>query len=603
MLRKTISIIFLLSAGVMLFLAARGLTYLGPTAGNNDIETLKKRSIEYIRQDRQIDANSAIRTILTDYTTDSKLSAVVYDIAETYRNISKFAKAIELYKFIVENQPESRQAALSQSGLAISNVALGKMDIAAAELEKLKNNYAAEPNIAQLVFNVGDAYYWYKKYSDANNTYTYVIETYPKSEYAMWATMGLAISCIANKDEATAEEYIKRLSADYVDEPRLPEALYYVAGRLGYDKKYEIANGIYGYIADNFPETRWAKDSTFESAKLNVVQYVDVNDEPNTINAIDKFITDFNRPERQAFVYEIARRIDQRNKNEPNDWTETLLNKTITIDPNNVLGKRAAANKIRLEVVGIVKRDGDINDIILGVERIINDFNKVPDTEGNLRMICTKLTTQGHRYRREKNEIKAVESFQIAIWVRQQVIDHFPNSPTHASAYYVTGIDLAQNLHEYEEGIEYFQKVVQNWPVSTLAWGAQFNIARYYEMIKLRDKIKDVQYDLKIIDAYKTGIEKFPDCEAVDFGTLRIANLYYGINQFEEAIIYYQTYLGKRPDDLKVVILNYGDCLEKTGHKDIAILIYQDYLKIADTYDKAITAIKERLAKLGGGVQ
>jgi tetratricopeptide (TPR) repeat protein len=156
---------------------------------------------------------------------------------------------------------------------------------------------------------------------------------------------------------------------------------------------------------------------------------------------------------------------------------------------------------------------------------------------------------------------------------------------------------------DYRAGIEHFRKVVENWPDYQFAWRAQFNIARYYEMIKRRDKIKDQQYDLKIIDAYKTGIEKFPDCEAVDFGTLKIATGYYGIGKFEEAVIYLQKYLEKNPDNLKNIILIYGDCLEKAGYKEEARIIYEDYLKIADTYDKAIPVIKGRLAKLKEGVQ
>lgn len=608
MVKKTISIIFLIAAGFLFFLAARGFTYLGPPAVNGDIDTLKNQAIQYIRQNKQIDANSAIKTLLTNYTTDAKFAAVTYELAELYRSLSKFQKALELYTVSASVAQSNQSILYSKRGEIICNIALGKLDTSNELLEKLKNDYSAvEPNkTAEVVFNIGDAHYWLlgqRGYKDANNCYLWVVQNCPESDYAAFSTMSLAICCLAGKDYKTADLYINSLYEDFAENPRQTEALFWVASRLGFDKKQEAANEIYSYLAENYPDSSWGKNSLFESSKLEVVHYVDVNDEPNTIKSIDKLINNFNRPERQTFVYEMASRIDQKNKNEPNGWTDELLNRVVAIDSNSVSGKKATANKIRLGIIGVVSSDGDINNIILGVERITNDFNRVPDTEDNLRMICTKLTGKGHNYRIEKNEKKSVESFQIAIWIRQQIVTKYPNSPTHASAYYVTGVDYAQNLRDYEKGIEYFKTVVQNWPEWHRAWNAQFNIARYYEMIKARDKIKDVQYDLKIIDAYKTGVEKFSDCEAVDFGVIRIASLYYGINQFTEAAVYYEKYLGKRPDDLKNVILNYGDCLEKTGRKEEVKILYIEYLKTADTYDKAISVIKQRIAKLGGNIQ
>ena len=602
MLKKSIPVILILAAVCLLFLAAHNVTSQG-TESQISIDQLKQQAIDNIRKNKEVDANATIQVILADYSNDEKLSSVLYSIAEAYRNNSKFAKSIELYKYIVENQTASRQAALAQSGLAISNVAIGKLEAAKMELEKLKSNYAAEPNIAQLVFNVGDSFYWFGHFRDCNDIYAQVIKIYPGSDYAMWATMGLAISCIASKDQNSADVYIKKLSTDYTKNGRLPEALFYVAGRFGYGRNYEKANEIYNKISNNWPEDKWAKDSSYESSKLVVFSYLDKKDESNTLKAVEKLISDFNRPDLQAVVYDIAARTDSLNKHEPNKFTEILLNKVINLSPRSIFAKRAIVNIMRNEIDGIIKSDGDANDIIAGVETIAKDYKNLPEAAEDLMTIASKLSGKGWEGRDTKDEAKAVRNWQLDVHVRQKLIENFPNSPILSQAYYTTGLVLAQNLSEYEKGIEYFKTVIEKWPDFERAWRAQMNIGRFLERLKFEKKINEMQFELQIINSYKAVFEKYPDCEASDYSILKAANLHYGIGQFNEAIVYFEKYLSKRPDDLKEVVGNYGNSLERTGQKEKAILIYRDFLKVVDSNNPVKNFIKTRLERLEGGAR
>ena len=313
MFKKSIPIILILASVCLLFLAAHAITSQNPpnewrTSPESQftIEQLKQQAIDYIKQDKQLDANSAIKTILADYAGDAKLSSVVYDVAEAYRNSSKFAKSIELFKYIVTIQPASKQAALAQSGLAISSIAIGNLESAAAELEKLKTSFASEPNISQLVFNVGDAYYWFGKFTDANSVYKYVVDKYPATDSAMWATMGLAISSISNKDQNSADIYIDKLSSEYPGNSRLQEALYYIGTKYGYNRDYKRAISIYDDIKTKWPENTWGKNAEFETAKIGVFQYLDKKDEPNTLKAVDKLTPHANKAQELNMLMSIT---------------------------------------------------------------------------------------------------------------------------------------------------------------------------------------------------------------------------------------------------------------------------------------------------------
>lgn len=505
MLKKTISIFFLLTAGFLLFLAARALTNLRPPTAINDIDTLKKQTIDYLRQDRQIDANTAIKTILANFTSDAKLSSVVYDIAEAYRNSSKFANSIELYKYIVVNQPASRQAEFAQSGLAISNVAIGNLEAAKGELEKLKSNYATEPNIAQLVFNVGDAFYWFNHLKDANDIYAQVIKFYPSSEYAMWATMGLAISSISNKDDESAEIYINKLSTEYAENSRLPEALYYVATKYGYNRNYKKANDIYYVIKTKWPENNWSKNSAFETAKIGVFQYLDVKDEPNTIKAVVKLIADFNRPDLPAVVLDIAARSDWQNKYEPTGLTTKLYKiilKHFSSSPQMV---SASLSLDRTNLIPILDKN-DVNVVEI-VEKFLDEHKNATNLFGEVSKLAEHYYLIVGKY--PKNREYAANCARNRLVICERIIERFPDSFDKARAYKIAA-DVYQARRQNLEALGYYQKILDTYPNYSETGQILFSIAQSYNYMMRTGQIEpDGAFPL-MKDAYERIVQFYP---------------------------------------------------------------------------------------------
>ena len=268
--------------------------FAGATA---DITQAKAIVKTYIASGKDAEAAAAYQEFITDFADDISASAAAYEIAEAYRDNRKFSESIVVYKDIVSKLPASMYAVFAQRGIVISSIALGKLTDAQAELDNLANNYSADPNIAEAVFNVADAYYWFKYYSEADNVYKYVSTIYPASDFAMWAQMGLAISSIAQDKDSDAEAAKEKLLLMFNEHPKLPEALFYIAGRYEYSKKYERAKSIYYQIISQFPTSSQAGEVPFAFAKIDVLEGIE-SGQLEALVAIDGLIADFNdRPD------------------------------------------------------------------------------------------------------------------------------------------------------------------------------------------------------------------------------------------------------------------------------------------------------------------
>jgi len=335
MLKKTIPF-FIITAAVLLIIS--GLTLLTkatPPAANapqdlpeTELQTQKQLIILYIESADLVGAQAEYDNLIIDYAGNRLLPAAVYEIAEAYRNNAKFEESLQVYADVVNNWPESSSAVWAQRGLATSNIALGRMQEANAELVILKENYAADPNIAEAVFNVADAYYWFKRYDEAGSLYRYVSQSYPDNDFAMWAQMGLAILNIADGNEIAAQDAIDTLVSDFGENEKLPEALFYIAGRYAWDKKYQEAKNIYEYIIQNLSQSSIISEAEFGLLSSSIITFIESKDDPNAFASIESLITEYNdNPDTPGVVFEAGEQyFTQSLKNSSEDFEEQARN-------------------------------------------------------------------------------------------------------------------------------------------------------------------------------------------------------------------------------------------------------------------------------------
>jgi len=184
MLKKSIPILSVIAAVVLLLITAKALTNLPePQNTENGIQEQKQIIIDYIECANSVSAQAAFDILLADFGNSDLVLPAVYQIGEKFREKAQYKSAISAHKFIVDNFPENKQAVWAQRGLAASYIGLGDMNTAETETQKLIDNYINAPDIAQSLFEVADTYYWFGKNDKARPLYQMVIDNWPDDQY------------------------------------------------------------------------------------------------------------------------------------------------------------------------------------------------------------------------------------------------------------------------------------------------------------------------------------------------------------------------------------------------------------------------------------
>jgi len=112
-------------------------------------------------------------------------------------------------------------------------------------------------------------------------------------------------------------------------------------------------------------------------------------------------------------------------------------------------------------------------------------------------------------------DAQAIENFTMVIEVGRRILQEWPDSGVAAEVYHVLGT-CCQHLGQYAKAIEYYQKVVDNWPEYESAWLAQFRIAKTYKWLLRTGAISDSEANAAIKVAFEHLLESFPDCPAAE---------------------------------------------------------------------------------------
>lgn len=259
---------------------------------SSELEQAKALVIDYITSGKDAEAADAYQELIVDFESDANLAGAVFDIAEQYRHSQKFQSSIDTYKYILDNHPGSERAIWAQTFTAVDYVALSDMQKAQAETEKLLQQYDDDPNLAAAVTEIGGAYHWFKKYSQADAINELVLEKWPDSQPALWARMNLITSKIAIGELSEASAEIEQFLIKHSDDGRLPEALSYIAGSFEYVKRYYEAKAIFQQIAEQFPASSQAGEVSFAIARMGVLSAIDTN-EPSSLQVVDVLAANF----------------------------------------------------------------------------------------------------------------------------------------------------------------------------------------------------------------------------------------------------------------------------------------------------------------------
>jgi len=427
-------------------------------AGKEDgLKAQQKLVCLYIERGGTAEAEAAYQELLSEYGDHKEIAEAVDDVADAYRHVEKYDKALEIYSYIVDAWSDSEQAMGSQGCIARVNIKLGREEAAQAALKKLIGSFSSNGDMADVVDGVADEYREVRKYEKALQLYKYVVDSWPESEQAMGSQEAVAQLYIELGDDPNAQAAVEKLIAEFADRDDIAEVVDNVGDEYREVKKYEKALQLYKYIVDSWPKSEHAVGTQRSIVKL----YIELGDDPNAQAAIDKLVTKFSgNPDLPDALAEIANSYENEERYEE---AKSFYEQLIKRDPNS-----SEAQKADLDTQLLLIKDG--SDTAAGLEAIdkfIADFNEHPDLSSAIYSI------EKAYYIRIAADYSLREDFLNAVKVWEKVKTKFPDffydDPYgDPDLYYFIG-DCYRHLGEYEKAIQHYGIAAANWTVNGYA--------------------------------------------------------------------------------------------------------------------------------------
>jgi outer membrane protein assembly factor BamD (BamD/ComL family) len=155
--------------------------------------------------------------------------------------------------------------------------------------------------------------------------------------------------------------------------------------------------------------------------------------------------------------------------------------------------------------------------------------------------------------KQEGLEEEARDELIKAICIWERLIQEIPQSEHTPRAYYTSAVCYSQELGDYKKGIDYFERIVDNWPTYEYAWSAQYQTGRYYERLRDTGGIEETEANERIEQAYIGVIEYYPSSDFAADAALKLGKINHDRGDTEIGGIYYLMFLATaQPEDPRI---------------------------------------------------
>jgi len=324
--------------------------------------------------------------------------------------------------------------------------------------------------------------------------------------YTMWSKIEIIKSYIRDANDAAADEAFDKLFTEFSGQPTLPKEIYQIVDEYAHAGRYDKADQLYQHVIDNWPEAKQAGLEHIGVAEINVLSFIDSGKDTAAQEALDSLIDDFNEHPDLAWTLDgIAGRYEKAQKY---DEARNIYKKIVT-DYNDTDYSFTAQKKIAILEI----KAGDDPNAQAALDTLIADFNDHPDLPEAVFVIGEKYYYKAFIYKKEGLDTKAKDCFRKALAIWESITELPPNAVYPAQAYLFSGV-CYRRLGQHQTAIEYYQKVVDDWPDYEDRWYALFLIGRCYEQLKDNGDVEKSVANAHIQAAYEQVLQEYPDCQA-----------------------------------------------------------------------------------------
>jgi tetratricopeptide (TPR) repeat protein len=459
--------------------------------------------ILYIKTNEEQKAQAAFDKLIAEFSWHKGIAEAIWNIAVNYNQAKKSEKACQIHKYNVEHFPDDVYAIRSQAEIIFSHIRDADDAAADAAVIDLLSIFSEQPTLPREIYQVAREYEKFEKYDRALELYQYSVENFADDIHAMMSQTGIAKYYIRKGDDGAADAAFAKLLSTYSEQPTLPEQIHYVARKYEECTRYAKALELYQYNVESFPNdiyTMWSQVRIVRS-------HIRDGNHAAADAALDKLLTLFSgQATLSREVYKIANKFGQ-------------------------AGNNQRAEQLYQYIIGRWSSDVDVNSrksvamsyTCLGldaesqgaVQTLTNDFKDHPDLSLVLWQVAEADYDLAFRYESQGLDAKAKEYFTKVINTGEGILKQWPDSSAAPEICHIAAV-CYERLAEYQQAIEYYQKVVDNWPDYEDAWKAELRIAKMSKWLILTGAISLSEADAAINTAYERVLRRYPDSPAAE---------------------------------------------------------------------------------------
>lgn len=412
---------------------------------------------------------------------------------------------------------------------------IGRFRSAVARLRECAERFPNGPEADETQFWLAEALYQDRSWSEAERTYGAYVMRYPTSKRYDLAQYGLGWSLFQqaqfSKAAAVFEGFIKRNPNNELS----LEATIRLADCYRLLKQYDKAIDTYNSIGGNRALGPRNEEARFRTAEL----MLETGEVDRAVEIFRKLILDYpSSPLRDAYAFNIGAIYHQHDRD---SLAAIELTKFVAENPKSQLAPQG------LFTLGDTWFNLEqFDSAVATYRRILDDYpnsSVVPDAMDAIRFALTEVG-------RGSEAIAIIDSFEV----------RHPNIVA-ADSLAFKRASIVMEDGDYENAIERFSRIVQDFPESPLAPDAIFQIARNHEYLSEFDSA---------LATYAALTLRYPSTPAAHDALLERASLQGRIGTWVQADSAYREFLQRYPASERAAEARYGVAQARIALRDTA---------------------------------
>jgi tetratricopeptide (TPR) repeat protein len=483
---------------------------------------------------RDDEALSRYAQFVTEYPDNRYITAAYFDMGTIYTRQKDYENALQNYQLAMESTDDPRLKAEIQYNIGENYFEQEDYESALTAYQKVLQDYPDSPFVQPAKFKIGECYMKLKDWQNAIQAYQVVLKDYPGSEYAPYSTFQVAEAYYQIPDYEKSLEWYKKVVENYPDDPVMPYAMYGMLWSLSKLKRYgELEKLARQFIAERKDDEDFDLQAAEMQMKVGDI-YFEMAENAMTEGDVEAAISRYQQAAQEyAKTWTDYMDLPKFNLIKCVSKFQEALSYYKIAEARDFKDTEALRNSAQAyeQVLDKFYRNFDISHDFPERNTVIENslmnlgltYEKLQDWD-NARRIYSEIPASSPNYKKARlliaeTYISEGKTDQGIEYYRKLIAD--PNfdrdSKTLAE---IKLADLLRHENRFQEAIQQYERIVQEYPDSEYADEAQYLIGLCYYSIEPRTK-ENVE---KAIEAFQKLIDNYPSSN-------NIADAYFGIAQ------------------------------------------------------------------------